>query len=400
MGLTFVGDFGFEDEILNDEGIIDTLADWDLVCIVEASTTPPVSADATMWRLLLHEDDSVWETADITGAMGLWLTEGSNIVWTVAPPGPLSTNPSPAVWGLEDTVSGPVLDVAASGITEEEATISWDAMTGADEYEYRWDGEADFTKKTEADLEDLDNNTEYDVKVRVAVGEPFHSRWSTEVSFTTVESIGVPDNEVPDNGMQNAPLLPSFVWLPPEVGTPVSYEFQLGTDPAYTQASGFSSPIVDVVIAAPTTAYTCEVELAYDTDHYWIVRAISATGTKSAWCFSNFHTILEPIEPLPPVTIPPAPTPTIIIPPAPTPTIIIPPAPTPIITVVPQDITVVPPDVIVNVPNVVLPTPTQTTIQIAQPEEVTPVYIWIIVAIGAILTIAVVVLIIRTRRVV
>jgi Mg2+ and Co2+ transporter CorA len=34
------------------------------------------------------------------------------------------------------------------------------------------------------------------------------------------------------------------------------------------------------------------------------------------------------------------------------------------------------------------------------PEEKTPVFIWIIVAIGAVLTIAVIVLIIRTRRVV
>jgi hypothetical protein len=34
------------------------------------------------------------------------------------------------------------------------------------------------------------------------------------------------------------------------------------------------------------------------------------------------------------------------------------------------------------------------------PEDETPVYIWVIVAIGALLTIAVIVLIVRTRRVV
>ena len=37
---------------------------------------------------------------------------------------------------------------------------------------------------------------------------------------------------------------------------------------------------------------------------------------------------------------------------------------------------------------------------VEMPEAETPIYIWIIVAIGAVLTIAVIVLIIRTRRVV
>jgi hypothetical protein len=388
MGLTFVGNFG-----ATTGDTIDALVGWDLVCIVDSDTTAPVTADATMFRLLLHEDDSVWETADITGAMGLWLTEGSNIVWTTAPAGPKSTNPSPAVWGLEDTVSGPVTGVAASAITEGEATISWSAMTGADEYEYTWDGEADSTSKTTANVEDLDDNTEYDVKVRVAVGEPFHSRWSTEVSFTTVEAIAQPENQVPYNGMQDAPLFPSFVWS--TVSNAVSYEFELSTMP------DFSTTVVEAVIAAPVTAYTCEVELAYDTNHYWRVRAVSATGTKSTWCFSNFHTMQEPIEPLPPVTIPPAPTPIINLP-QPTvvpPDVIVEP---PDVTVIPPDVTVIPPDVIVDIPDIVLPAPTTTIVEpkIEMPEEVTPIYIWVIVAIGAVLTVAVIILIIRTRRVV
>jgi hypothetical protein len=117
----------------------------------------------------------------------------------------------------------------------------------------------------------------------------------------------------------------------------------------------------------------------------------------SGWCFSNFHTRVEAI---PPVTIEPPPTPTIDIT-----------LPAPQVTVVPPDVdvtlpapqvTVVPPDVTVDVPPVVTVTQQAppTLVLPDEPDPGTPVYIWVIVAIGAILTIAVIVLIIRTRRVV
>jgi hypothetical protein len=241
-------------------------------------------------------------------------------------------------------------------------------------------------------LSNLDDNKTYQVKVRVSVGKKFHSRWSSTVSFTTVESIAMPENQVPYNGMQDAPILPSFVWS--AVPNAVSYEFQLSVE------ADFATRIIDTTIAAPVTAYTCETELAYDTNHYWRVRAVSATGPKSLWCFSNFHTMLEPIEPLPPVTIPPAPTPTIILP---TPTVVPPDitvVPPPVeVTVVPPDVTVIPPAVTVEVPPPVTIEVTEEVVELVT-EEITPVYIWIIVAIGAVLTIAVIVLIIRTRRVV
>jgi hypothetical protein len=186
--------------------------------------------------------------------------------------------------------------------------------------------------------------------------------------------------------MQDAPLLPSFVWED-TCGNAVSYEFQLSTDPA------FGTTIVD--ITTTNTAYTLETELEYDTNHYWRVRAVSATGTKSTWCFSNFHTRVEAI---PPVTIEPPPTPTIILPP-PEVTVV---PPDVDITLPPPEVTVVPPDITVDVPPVVTvtqqPVPTLTLPEREDPG--TPVYIWVIVGIGAVLTIAVIVLIIRTRRVV
>ena len=137
-------------------------------------------------------------------------------------------------------------------------------------YEYKWDSMRDFTvdDETMAVITGLDDNSDYSVMVRVPAGYPFQSRWSTSVDFTTLEAIATPANIVPDNGEQGISTLPSFVWG--MVGNAVTYEFQLSTDPA------FSSTIVDISIDAPLTAYTCTVPLAYDTNHYWRVRAISA----------------------------------------------------------------------------------------------------------------------------
>jgi hypothetical protein len=240
---------------------------------------------------------------------------------------------------------------------------------------------------TTVKLTGLTDDKTYTVKVRVETDHDFQSRWSTGVDFTTVEAIAQPENLVPVNGMQNAPLLPSFVWS--EVSNAVEYEFQLSDDPA------FVTMLVD--ITTEITAYTLQTELAYDTNHYWRVRAVSDTGTKSTWCFSNFHTRTEAI---PPVTIPPQVTPDITIVP-------------PVVTVIPPDVditlptptvqvTVIPPAITVDVPPVVTVTQAEVptlTLPVAD-DPGTPAYIWVIVGIGAILTIAVIVLIIRTRRVV
>ena len=101
---------------------------------------------------------------------------------------------------------------------------------------------------------------------------------------------------------------------------------------------------------------------------------------------------------MPPVIVEPPPTPTIVL-------------PAPQVTVIPPDVditlpapivTVIPPDITVEVPPVVTVTQLpQPTLELPVAEDPgTPVYIWVIVGIGAILTIAVIVLIIRTRRVV
>ena len=365
------------------EGEVVTVAevgdDW--AATVTATTTTTTPGADNLFRLLLGEPYNEWETEGKDGAMGLWGFSGSNFVFTVVG--------NTALYGLEDTLSGKVQGVTVSNIGETTATVSWTAMTGAELYEVLYIGIDDtvVTDKLTKKLTGLDDNKKYDVQVRVATDEDFQSRWSSKVSFTTLEAIAQPENLVPEQGMQNAPLLPSFVWT--EISNAVEYEFQLSTDPA------FGTSLVDETL--DITAYTLETELAYDTNHYWRVRAVSATGTKSTWCFSNFHTRTEEI---PPVTVEPPPTPTINIT-----------LPAPQVTVIPPDVditlpapqvTVIPPAITVDVPPVVTvtqqPVPTLTLPVTEDPG--TPAYIWVIVGIGAILTIAVIVLIIRTRRVV
>jgi hypothetical protein len=377
----------------------------------EVASVGSVTYDEKLIRLLKHEpkpcgNGNVWEYIDSAGAWPrLWGNTGYNNVWTLGGDGS-------EMWFLEDTLSGPVTGVTVTKIGETKATVNWAAVVGGEDsngddndivYEVALLMETagkpvcvpitpGLTDKTSMLISGLDDNEDYIVHVRVAPqpDSVYSSRWSAAASFTTLEAICVPENLVPENGMQDAPLLPSFVWEDP-CGNAVEFQFQLSTDP------GMATLLVD--ITTENTAYTIEPgdELEYDTNHYWRVRAISGTGTMSDWCFSNFHTRVEPI---PPVTVEPPPTPTIPLTVVPPDVIVEPPDIT--VTAPAPQVTVVPPDITVDVPPVVTVTQQPVpTIQLPPEEDPgTPVYIWVIVAIGAVLTVAVIVLIIRTRRVV
>ena len=143
-----------------------------------------------------------------------------------------------------------------------------------------------------------------------------------------------------------------------------SYELRLSGN------AGLSSPIV--LETLPGTAYTYTGTLDFETPYYWQVKAFDG-ATEIA--VSEIWTFTTKAAPVPVVTVPPQPTPTL--------------------TVDIPDITVESPDVIVNLPAATI---TQVTTTIAQPD--TPAYVWAIVAIGAVLSIAVIVLIVRTRRIV
>ncbi len=213
-------------------------------------------------------------------------------------------------------------------------------------------------------------------------GAPVTSfRYASSATSTFVTALAAPTAPValaPLPGAINVPVNPAFGWN--SVMGATSYQLEVSTSPNFTT-------LVTPTISVPTTAWVwTATALSNNTDYYWRVRG-SMTGGTSAWVTSAFTTI-------------PAVVPAVVVTqtsvPAPVITVSIPAVPTIVIPANPPAVTVT---VAAPVPAPILTLP-QATIVIAQPEVTTPSYIWIIVGVGALLTLAVIILIIRTRRVV
>ena len=178
----------------------------------------------------------------------------------------------------------------------------------------------------------------------------------------------------------------SFTWERPSKAT--AYQLQIALDYDFNEIvedidkdeSG------DAIIASTksTVAYIVgpggktDLEYMPETTYYWKVRA--SEPIYSPWSAIRMFTIgaLPEIQPPVQIVIPPAP---------PAPQLVLPPTPAPVQA----------PDIIFETP----PPPPDIIIPPAPapPAPITPAFIWAIVIIGAILVIAVVVLIVRTRRV-
>jgi len=317
-----------------------------------APTADTPEADIAVWRLLIGEEDNLWETAaieDVYIAEGLWGTTGSNILWTFTNPHDIyDVTPGDqgalGLWALEDFLTGPVtLLTPADGATVPgwyNADLEWEALDGGEAYEVSGtvtDGVVTIDDDdATAAVTGLDDNADYTWMVRVMAGEPFQSRWSDAWTFTTTDYLDAPICTVPILGSQDYTLYPSFLWS--SVSGTGTYEFELSANADFSDA---------IVVSTTLTQYTQTTALTYDQNYYWRVRALSSVGGVSEWsAVWNFHTGIEAMAPV-----------------------------------------------------VVEPTPTQNiTLTVPQPE--TPGYIWAIIAVGALLTIAVIVLIVRTRRVV
>jgi hypothetical protein len=202
------------------------------------------------------------------------------------------------------------------------------------------------------------------IYIRVRTTGPVFGPWSDTVSFETQLTAGAinapailsPIAGGTGPGGYNAELNPTFNWG--VIGGATNYEFQLAMD------ASFDDPIVDLTGAdalGNVLVYKLDtMTLDYSTTYYWRVRAISATS-ETAWSAAvGFTTMAEPAETEPPVTVTDPPDVVITIPPA---------EPAPTITLEPTPI-----------------------------EETPAGYIWAIITIGAVLVIAVIVLIVRTRR--
>jgi len=265
-------------------------------------------------------------------------------------------------------LASPEADETGVGLLPEgyvypEVILYWDEMAGATSYRYQVAIDANF--KTSIDLTDLDGgftdslasgtlvlhpNTTYYWRVRVAntlprtlLGSPLISPWSEVRKFKTAigASMARPALQAPWPGEPDVPLSPTFEWSGIEWAE--VYEYELATDPATTAGGYFASPLVSLTGTSSlvSTAWKCDITLKYDTRYYWQVKAIGV-DTDTPWSdvgtFTTMGVPAEPVEPGGNIVIPPA-------------------------------------------------------------EEITPAWIWAIVIIGAILVIAVIVLIVTTRRV-
>ncbi|MGE0902771.1 hypothetical protein [Dehalococcoides mccartyi] len=143
-------------------------------------------------------------------------------------------------------------------------------------------------------------------------------------------------NLMPTNGASNVPVNPVFAW--DAVSTAVSYDLVLSTDPTFADATK-----VLATKNLTTNYWAYDGTLSNSASYYWRVRVNTANST-SEWFPAVFTTVKADAAP-------------------------------------------------VEVNN-----PPDITLEVPQAE--TPAYIWLIVAVGAVLTIAVIVLIVRTRRVV
>jgi hypothetical protein len=195
-----------------------------------------------------------------------------------------------------------------------------------------------------------------------------------KLGTTSNDLTGTSGNRIaPIAGATGQPLRPTFQWS--AVQNADSYELELADNPFFANAQA-KKPLQN-------TIWTWDKDLTAGTTYYWRVRAVSA-GNASDWVSSVFTTATAAqlsgttatvAPPAPPVTVTTTATP--------------PPAPK------------------FFEPNSGLYFNTQAELQQYQAAHPggaptapgTPPYIWVIIAIGAILVIAVIVLIARTRRV-
>jgi len=258
----------------------------------------------------------------------------------------------------------PPADATGVGLLPEgyvypEVVLSWEEMAGANGYQYQIAIDPDFktrvtvpnsgftTSLASAPLE-LFPNTSYYWRVRVAangslIGAPLISPWSETWKFKTAigASMARPALQAPWPGEPDVPLSPTFEWSGIEWAS--YYEYELALDPTTSAGGYFTDPLVSLVgtNSLVSTAWKCDTTLSYDTRYYWHVKAIGV-DTDTPWSDVGTFTTIGVAPP------PPEPGGEIVIPPA---------------------------------------------------QNITPAWIWAIVIIGAILVIAVIVLIVTTRRV-
>ena len=189
---------------------------------------------------------------------------------------------------------------------------------------------------------------------RARSSTPVYSPWSTPRSFKVDQAVNF-ELTVPTAGASNVPAQPTFVWSP--VQGAINYELMVAEDSTFA--------ILDFSRSITGTIYKSEETLKHDTTYYWKVRGVFepetlvgrtvVPGAGTDWVMGVFTTAAAPVEDTPVVIIEKEPAP-------------------------PAEVKVI-------------------EVPVPQPQAIPSYLLWMIIGIGAILIIALIVLIVRTRRV-
>jgi hypothetical protein len=278
--------------------------------------------------------------------MGAWYGDGA--VWTIDTTGI-------ALYTYTDGLALlPAANVAVSGVSAAGATISWDAVTGAASYKVSviagssppgratggTHGSVTSTITTGTTFTFAGAaNTQYSFRVWVLTPVSTYHMQGESTFTTNPNPVTAPTGLAPAPAATNVPVMPTFQWNPPAGATPSGYLLEVST------VSDFATTLLSVAPPPAETYYAWQGDaLDFGTVYYW---RVTATGAGSSVPISSvFTTEAEAVDPV--------------------------------------DVT----------------TTTPPTITLTVPAAETPTYIWFIIAVGFVLTIAVIILIVRTRRVV
>jgi hypothetical protein len=307
---------------------------------------------------------------DAASPNGLYASTGSNKLWAVqANAGltqlvycftdTLATTP-PALTGPTDKIS-----VTSSSGVGDVVIITWNRAANATAHTVQVSYDSAFTQTildtayTYPTLNTIIGGTTSGTPLspgktyywRVRASSPINSAYS-EVRTFTVQALAaqVPVIASPDNGATILNQSPAFSWSP-VTGT-TKYEFQLSTTPT------FGTTVLTDTPASAGTLVPVTIKLDQGKQYFWRVRALEPV--QGDWSTAANFLVAVPTTTAAAVTVTVVPAPVITIPAA----------------------------------------PAAATYTIAAPavNQIAPTYIWAIIIIGAILVIAVIVLIVRTRR--
>jgi hypothetical protein len=272
---------------------------------------------------------------------------GGNTLWAVT---------ATKLYTFKDTIAIAVPNVAVASFTTTTANVTFAAVPGATDY-------AAFVKAGSAAQKDyftattvgtvtvdktaltvtvsgLASNTTYTVSVFAKT--PFTSLVGSKTFSTQPDIVNVPRDLAPAAGATGVAITPGFQWGALTGAT--SYTVEVSTVPTFATLVGTKQTTTINAFVWTTPA------LAYNTTYYWRVVAITPTGSSDP-TISVFTTMAGPVTQPTGTTQPPV-------------------------------------------------TITQTNVTLTTPAAATPAYIWAIIGIGALLVIVIIVLTVRTRRVV